>query len=97
MEQEIAADLYQDHLDRMAEEHTLKHDEPLRQYLEAERETAERTAVNLADAAYRKHGNYPAALIDVCRALVDWHGVEVVGELTEIIHRDKDEADSSPF
>lgn len=96
-EEQVAGELHEDHLDRMAEDHTLRGEEELRRVLEGYERTTHDFAVALADAAYHKHGNYPAALIDVCSALVMFHGEKVIRDLVEVVYRDKAEEDSSPF
>jgi len=97
-EQEQANDLFNDFQDRQAEDHVLREEEELRKKaLEGYRRTTHDFAVALADAAYHKHGNYPAALIDVCSALVMFHGEKAINDLVEVVYREKAEEDASPF
>lgn len=97
-EQEQASDLFDDYMLRQAEDHVLSEEEKMRQkVLEGYRRTTHDFAVALADAAYHKHGNYPAALIDVCSALVMFHGEKAISDLVEVVYREKAEEDASPF
>lgn len=102
-DEQVAEELYQDHLDRMAEDHVLREEEAgwpeelRRKTLEGYKRTTHDFAVALADAAYHKHGNYPAALIDVCSALVMFHGEKVINDLVEVVYREKAEEEASPF
>jgi len=96
-QEQEAQDLHQDHLDRQAEDHVLRHEELHREAMDAYARSTRDFAVALADAVYHKHGNYPAALIDVCSALVMFHGEKAISELVDLVYREKAEEDSSPF
>lgn len=97
-EQEQANDLFDDFQDRQAEDHVLRAEEELRRKaIDGYRRTTHDFAVALADAAYRKHGNYPAALIDVCSALVMFQCEKAINDLFDVVHRGKAEENTSPF
>lgn len=96
-QEQEAQDLYQDQLDRQAEDHVLRQEELRLKVMDAYERNTRDFAVELADAMYHKHGNYPAALIDVCSALVMFHGEKAISELVDVVYREKAEEDSSPF
>lgn len=74
----------------MAEEHVLREGYDPKQ-------RADEVTIALADAIFHKHGNYPAALIDACTAIVAIHGEKIASDLVEVIYRDKAEEATSPF
>lgn len=93
-EQEVANDLYQDHQDRMAEDHVLRQEEELRQKIrEGYFKNTREAAVDMADAAFSKHGSYPTALIEVCHALIMLGAERAIDELVTASLS----GDTSPF
>lgn len=93
-EQEMANDLYQDYQDRMAEDHVLREEEELRRKVrEGYFRNTREAAVDMADAVFSKHGNYPAALIEVCHTLIMLGADRAIDELVAASMA----GDTSPF
>lgn len=92
-EQEMANDLYQDYLDRQAEDHVLREEEKRLKLREAYSKNTQQAAVDMADALYSKHGNYPAALIEVCHTLIMLGADRAIDELVAASMA----GDTSPF
>jgi len=86
-EQQMAEsrELYEDHMERMAEEHVLRTDpESSKDYTPPVNDVA----VRLADALRTKHGSYPGALLHLCGVYVDQWGEPSIEAMIESIYRD---------
>lgn len=97
-EQQEIQDLYEDHQNSLAEEHLLRLEEDRIALMKAYERNTREAAVDMADALYSKHGNYPSALIDACHTLIMFGGARAISDLVEAVHSDSSEAtETSPF
>lgn len=93
-EREQANDLFNDYMLRSAEDHVLREEEELRRKVrEGYFRNTREAAVDMADAVFSKHGNYPAALIEVCHTLIMLGADRAIDELVAASMA----GDTSPF